>query len=106
VTRLDEAHAAAAAILALGPRAVLVKGGHLSGKDATDVLAFRGSAAGGDVRVVLLRARRLRLGPVHGGGCALASLIAGRLALRKGAHSSERVIEDAVRWAKRAHHSA
>jgi hydroxymethylpyrimidine/phosphomethylpyrimidine kinase len=97
VTRLDEAHAAAQAILALGPRSVLIKGGHLSGKDATDLLALRGDD--GVVSIVSLRAPRLHLGPTHGGGCALASLIAARLAL---GHQ----LEKAVSWAKRAHHSA
>jgi hydroxymethylpyrimidine/phosphomethylpyrimidine kinase len=36
---------------------------------------------------------------VHGGGCALASLIAGRLA------RGESML-DAVEWAKRKHHDA
>ncbi|MDB5218416.1 MAG: Phosphomethylpyrimidine kinase, partial [Myxococcaceae bacterium] len=50
---------------------------------------------------------RLALRPFHGGGCILASLIAGRLATgeEKGA-ASERAIEGAVRWAKKIHHAA
>ncbi len=96
VTRLDEARRAALAILDLGPRAVLVKGGHLTGSEAVDVLAMRDED---DTRVVEIRAPRLRLGAVHGGGCALAALIAGKLA------GGDSVI-DAVRWAKKAHHAA
>jgi hydroxymethylpyrimidine/phosphomethylpyrimidine kinase len=93
---VEEARAAARAILALGARAVLVKGGHLSGARAVDVLA---TASG---RVVELARPRLRLAPFHGGGCVLASLIAGRLAVSRGPTD----VEAAVRWAKTVHHRA
>jgi len=95
VTRLDEAEAAVERLLALGARAVLLKGGHLGGAEATDLLGIAGSAA-----IVLLRAPRLTLGPFHGGGCTLASLIAGRIATTEGS------LVDAVRWAKKIHHAA
>ena len=91
VTTVPEARAAALAIKRMGSRAVLVKGGHLEGELAVDVLVTPEG-------VTELRARRLAIPPVHGGGCVLASLIAGRIAVRR-----ERTI-DAVRWAKRAHH--
>lgn len=100
VTRLDEAHDAALALLRLGCRAVLVKGGHLGGAQAVDLLAFAG-------RVIELPLPRLSLRPFHGGGCILASLIAGRLAVvEETGAASERAITDAVRWAKRIHHAA
>jgi hydroxymethylpyrimidine/phosphomethylpyrimidine kinase len=93
VTRLGEAEEAARAIAQLGPKAVLLKGGHLSGDEAVDLLLIDGE-------VTKLRAKRLKLrDPVHGGGCALASLIAGRLA------RGESML-DAVEWAKRKHHDA
>ncbi len=95
VTRLDEARTAAQMLVDRGARAVLVKGGHLAGARAVDVLATQG-------RVVELAAKRLRLPGVHGGGCTLASLVAGRLA----ASDATTTIEDAVRWAKRVHHAA
>jgi hydroxymethylpyrimidine/phosphomethylpyrimidine kinase len=105
VTRLDEAHDAALAILALGARAVLLKGGHLSGTDAIDLLAFHDRDG---AKVIEIRAKRLQLPSVHGGGCALASLIAGRIAVAdpipKG--QLETTLRDAVRWAKRVHHAA
>jgi hydroxymethylpyrimidine/phosphomethylpyrimidine kinase len=97
VTRLDEARDAALVLLALGPRAVLLKGGHLSGAEAIDLLALREDMS---MRIVEVRSPRLRLkSPVHGGGCTLASLIAGRLAI------GDSLLE-AVRWAKKVHHAA
>jgi hydroxymethylpyrimidine/phosphomethylpyrimidine kinase len=93
VATLEDARSAARTLVAMGARAALVKGGHLSGSRATDVVAV-GS------KVVLLDAPRIHTSkPLHGAGCTLASLIAARLAL--GAD-----VLTAVRWAKRAHHHA
>lgn len=79
---------AAEAILGLGPRWALIKGGHLPGnEDAIDLLTD------GDVRQEI-RSRRLDTRDTHGTGCTLASAIAAELA--KGA-----AVEDAVRTAKR-----
>jgi hydroxymethylpyrimidine/phosphomethylpyrimidine kinase len=76
---------AADALLALGPKWALVKGGHLAG-DAVDLLT--------DGAVVLeLRAPRLDNAHTHGTGCTLASAIASYLALG-------RSVPDAVRGAK------
>ena len=115
VTRLDEAHDAALALLRLGCAAVLVKGGHLGGPLAVDLLAIapRESRANRSrrapaPRVIELTAPRLRLAPTHGGGCALASLIAGHLAMNDAAYTVNptRVLEAAVRAAKEIHHDA
>jgi hydroxymethylpyrimidine/phosphomethylpyrimidine kinase len=65
---------AADAVLALGPRAVLVKGGHLPG-DAVDLLVTA------DGQVERFSAPRLDNRHTHGTGCTLASAIASRLAL-------------------------
>ena len=99
VRTVGEAHDAARALRRTGARAVLVKGGHMEGPNAIDVLAV------GD-EVVELRARRLALAPVHGAGCTLASLVAGRLARRGRARLGDGDIVDAIRWAKRLHHAA
>ena len=71
----DAATAAAAArvLLADGCRAVLVKGGHLDTRAATDVLV---SADG----VMLFEAPRLETPHTHGTGCTLAAAIAAFLA--------------------------
>jgi hydroxymethylpyrimidine/phosphomethylpyrimidine kinase len=68
---------AADAVLELGPRAVLVKGGHLSG-DAVDLLV---TADGTERRYSAYRAARLDNRHTHGTGCTLASAVASRLAL-------------------------
>jgi hydroxymethylpyrimidine/phosphomethylpyrimidine kinase len=118
VTRLDEAHDAALALLRLGCRAVLLKGGHLGGPHAVDLLAIapppeRRSSRDVTRRatathVIALSAPRLNLPPFHGGGCVLASLIAGRLAMTEDAYRADepRAIGEAVRWAKELHHAA
>ncbi len=98
VTRLADARDAALAICALGARAALVKGGHLEEKLAVDVLAV-------GEKLFELSATRLTLPPLHGGGCVLASLVAGRLAVDSRGEPGPRVVR-AVRWARAAHRAA
>jgi hydroxymethylpyrimidine/phosphomethylpyrimidine kinase len=101
VRSVGEAHDAARALAALGPRAALVKGGHLPGGGpyAIDVLAVEGE-------VIELRAKRLAIAPTHGSGCTFASLIAGRLAVRGPTRVDREALIGAIRWAKRVHHAA
>ncbi len=94
----DEAAAAARALVERGARAVLVKGGHLEGRRAADVLVTRS-------RVVCLEGPRLALPPLHGGGCVLASLIAGRLAVDDREPWEARLLRS-VRWARAVHQRA
>ena len=77
---------AAHALLALGPGAVLLKGGHLAGETVTDVLA---TARG----VEAFSAPRLPGRHTHGTGCTLASAVAVGLAQRL-------TLRDAVRRAR------
>jgi len=65
--------AAADSILALGPSAVLVKGGHLEGDTAADLFAD-----GGGYR--WLEAERIDTIHTHGTGCTLSAAIAAWLA--------------------------
>jgi len=106
VANVSEAHDAALALCKLGARAALVKGGHLAGAEAVDVLVIRGSTNGAPSEAIEIRAKRLHLPPIHGGGCTLAALVAGFLAVdvRAYAEDGSRMILDAVRRAKRAHH--
>jgi hydroxymethylpyrimidine/phosphomethylpyrimidine kinase len=66
--------AAAIALAELGPRWVLVKGGHLPGDEAVDLL-WDGTSG------IELRAPRVATPHTHGTGCTLASAIASNLAV-------------------------
>lgn len=85
---------AARAVLELGPRWVLVKGGHLAG-DAVDLLTD-------GTTELRLRAPRLENRHTHGTGCTLASAIASRLALGDDVPSAVRAAKAYVTGAIRA----
>ncbi len=70
----EEMLAQARQLLALGPRAVLLKGGHLGGEASPDLFAT------GD-RVHWLEGPRIATRNTHGTGCTLSSAIATRLTL-------------------------
>jgi hydroxymethylpyrimidine/phosphomethylpyrimidine kinase len=82
---------AARALLDLGCRAAVLKGGHARG-DAVDVLA---TAAG----VTRFASPRLPVPDAHGGGCALAASIAARLARGE---PLERAVGGAKAYVRRA----
>ncbi|HWP02416.1 MAG TPA: bifunctional hydroxymethylpyrimidine kinase/phosphomethylpyrimidine kinase [Gemmatimonadaceae bacterium] len=63
-------------LLALGARAVLLKGGHLPPNEAGDVVDIYADSS----RVEELRGTRIAGGPFHGSGCVLASAAAVALA--------------------------
>jgi hydroxymethylpyrimidine/phosphomethylpyrimidine kinase len=88
-----DAYVAARALVTAGARAALVKGGHLAGPLATDVLVTRQRS------VSFSRPRVRTKKKLHGAGCTLASLIAGRIAVGDDVFA-------AVRFAKRVHHAA
>lgn len=58
----------------LGPRAVLLKGGHLGGTSSPDFLYVRGG------EMLQLQAERVETKNIHGTGCTLSSAIAAYLA--------------------------
>jgi hydroxymethylpyrimidine/phosphomethylpyrimidine kinase len=66
---------AAGELLALGARAVLLKGGHLKGDQVVDVLLQPGQVA------LRLQSERIASRNVHGTGCTLSSAICSHLAL-------------------------
>jgi len=75
---IEAAHAlesAAQELLALGARAVLLKGGHLPGDEVVDLLAQRGGHS------LRLASERIASRNLHGTGCTLSSAIAAHLAL-------------------------
>ena len=91
---MSEAEMAAqgAALRALGPRAVLMKGGHLAGEEAVDLLV----TAGGVRRFA---APRLASSNLHGTGCTLSSAIAAHIALGKDLPEAVAAAKDFVRQA-------
>jgi len=89
---------AAAGLRALGPRAVLLKGGHLEGPDSIDVLDD-GAAP------LTLSAPRIASRNTHGTGCTLSSAIAALLArglpLRAAVQGAKAYVTAAIRAADR-----
>jgi hydroxymethylpyrimidine/phosphomethylpyrimidine kinase len=83
--------AAGERIRALGPRVVIIKGGHLDpavmGAEIVDIVVY------GDGDIFKVRGPRIETRHTHGTGCTFASAIAAQLALKRG-------IEEAVLWAR------
>lgn len=86
VQTVAHAEAAARALASLGPKAVLVKGGHLGGPQAVDVLFYEG-------RITHFSGPRVDTRHTHGTGCTYSAAITAGLAQGK-------TLEDAVRAAK------
>lgn len=74
VRTIGDARAAAHRIHALGPSAVVVKGGHLLGADVVDIL-FDGT------QTMEFSSPRVETAGTHGTGCTFASALAANLAL-------------------------
>jgi hydroxymethylpyrimidine/phosphomethylpyrimidine kinase len=85
-TSRDQIQVQATALLSLGPRAVLIKGGHLDGDDSPDLLVH-------DDDATWIEGARVATTNTHGTGCSLSSAIAAELARR-------RPLPEAVRNAK------
>ena len=73
IASVEDMHTAGARILALGPRVVLVKGGHLEGPDSVDVAVSARDT-------FEIRLPRIATRSTHGTGCTLSSAIAANLA--------------------------
>jgi hydroxymethylpyrimidine/phosphomethylpyrimidine kinase len=80
------------ALLALGPRAVLMKGGHLEGAEAVDLLVTPGA-------VRRFAAPRLASRNLHGTGCTLSSAIAAHVVLGEPLEEAVAAAKDFVRHA-------
>jgi len=74
-TQIEDIGEAARALLALGPGAVLVKGGHAGGEEIEDLLLVHGEST-----PYRFRHRRVDTVNTHGTGCTLSSAIAAGLA--------------------------
>lgn len=87
ITGLHDQRAAAETLLAMGPGAVLIKGGHGEGDTLIDFLLWEKGEA-------VLESKRIETTNTHGTGCTLASAIAVFLA-------QQLSLTDAVRMARR-----
>jgi hydroxymethylpyrimidine/phosphomethylpyrimidine kinase len=75
ISGIDDMHRAARAILALGPKAVVVKGGHLADRHESVDVFFDGKD------FLEFTAVRVKSKNTHGTGCTFSSAIAASLAL-------------------------
>lgn len=82
VRGVEDAKTAAKAISALGPKATVIKGGHISGEKVVDTLFCEDEFR-------FFESERLETKTTHGTGCAFSSAIAAELA--KGANITEAV---------------
>jgi hydroxymethylpyrimidine/phosphomethylpyrimidine kinase len=87
-----------AALLKLGPRAVLMKGGHLDGDEAVDLLAM--------ASVQRYAAPRIASPNLHGTGCTLSSAIAANvvigMALPEAVAAAKAFVGEAIERGRRA----
>ncbi len=94
IVTIDDAKAAAAKIMGFGCRAVLLKGGHLSGAPATDLL-YDGSVW------TVIPGEWIDTKNTHGTGCTYSAAIAARLArgagLVEAVRASKRYVTEAIR---------
>lgn len=74
ITTIEDAKKVAEEICAMGPQAVLIKGGHLDiVKEAVDILYYKGEYK-------IFRAERLKVKTTHGTGCSFSAAITAFLA--------------------------
>jgi hydroxymethylpyrimidine/phosphomethylpyrimidine kinase len=96
IRSLEDMRAAGERILKLGPRVVLVKGGHLEGPESVDVACTAHET-------FELRGPRIASRHTHGTGCTLSSAIAANLALglddRTALTRAREYLEGAIRHA-------
>ena len=75
LNHLEDMQAGAKALAAFGSQSILIKGGHLSEGDSTDLLYLSG-----EDRFVILEGERIETRNNHGTGCTLSSAIASYMA--------------------------
>jgi hydroxymethylpyrimidine kinase/phosphomethylpyrimidine kinase len=75
IKSLEDAEIAAKKISEMGPKAVVIKGGHLEEKDTIDILYYEG-------KFQSFKAPRLEVRTTHGTGCTFSAAIAAGLAKR------------------------
>lgn len=94
--RIDDVGEAAKALRELGPRVVVITGGHGAGSTVSDVIAD-------DAGIAALEASRVDTTSTHGTGCTFASAVAAGIAQGMGARAAiaraHRFVQQALRTA-------
>lgn len=97
----DEAEAQGRALLGLGAKAVLMKGGHAEGDICTDLLIRK------DLPTIKLEAPRIDTQHTHGTGCTLSSAIAAGLgkglSMEQALREAHTYLQAAIRSANKLH---
>jgi len=95
VESYDDVVAAAKKISSLGPKAVVVKGGHIQGSSAIDILYIDGT-------VKRFEAERISSETTHGTGCSFSAAIAAEIAkgkeISEAVASAKTLVTDAIRF--------
>ncbi len=103
VTRPDQFLSAADALLSMGARSVLVKGGHLVSETLIDLLVEPKNASTQDTeRITEIRSQKILTRNLHGTGCTLSSAIACFLGLGYPLRAAVRGAHDYINAAIRA----
>jgi hydroxymethylpyrimidine/phosphomethylpyrimidine kinase len=95
IRNVDDAKAAAERISMIGPEAVVVKGGHIEGKYAVDILYCKNEFR-------IFKAPKLDARTTHGTGCSFSAAIAAELAKGKNipqaVEKAKRIVALAIRF--------
>jgi len=95
ISSLDDAVAATKKISSLGPKAVVVKGGHIQGSMVVDTLYIDGA-------VRRFEAERVSSDATHGTGCSFSAAIAAEIAkgreISEAVASAKNLVTDAIRF--------
>ncbi len=96
IAGLDDMRRAADALLKIGAKAVMVKGGHVAGDTVRDLVVTQSES-------FVLEAKRIATQHTHGTGCTLASAIAAGLAqgmaLKAAIERAHAFVQEAIRTA-------
>jgi len=95
IKNLNDARNAAKEISRIGPEAVVVKGGHLNGKNSVDILYYRG-------KYNVFQTPRLNVKTTHGTGCSFSAAIAAELAkgtnIPAAVESAKKLVTSAIKF--------
>lgn len=92
IENVESAKAAAVKIAKLGAKTVIIKGGHMQNKYATDILYHK-------KKFVEFRGERIKIKDIHGAGCMFSAALTAEIAKDKSIIDATKVANDFVRSA-------